>query len=367
MGILAGKIDGPISTIALFTYDFNEDSDQYEVEQKPLYQMDFTTKEYEHDIPKMIDDFFSRYPDEKENVESACFGIAGKVESTENEHHKQSKIKRDPIQLETNYFTESDFSKKLLSNLPVSFINDMDAIGYSIFLGNKEPLEPLNQGKKSDTNEHRALMLVSDGLGKALWLWDEQEKEFVPISSEGGHRDFSLSSKQDMELWQYWSDRNDNKPISWEFFLSNSGLVKIYEFLQQNYEQESEQVKIAIESNRTDPSPIINQAFSASQPDPLCRKAVEMFISIWGAEAGNIALDYKLNGGLYLGGNSILVDCFKDESLKNIFMEKFTTKGEYAAIPNQDIPVKIYREEDIVLRGAARFAARFIAENLFLL
>ena len=66
---------------------------------------------------------------------------------------------------------------------------------------------------------------------------------------------------------------------------------------------------------------------------------------------------------MYIGGTILPVDWFKDENLKRIFMERFTTKGENAGLANHGIPVMVYQEEDIVLRGAARFAARFIAEN----
>jgi glucokinase len=376
MVILAGKIDGPTTTLALFQYTFNTKREKYEIDPNPAYKKDFPLEKYKQNLSEMIDDFFNDCPDEKENIESVCFGVAGPLEVDDKEQGKSSRIKRPDFGLETSIFSEKSFSQKLPYDLPVSFINDMEAIGYSIFLGNEEHLEELNKiNLELDPQAPRSLMLVSGGLGKALWLWDDQEKEFIPKSSEGGHRDFSVSSTDDMDLWKYWSERNDNKQISWEFFLSSSGLIKIYKCLKKENEPELEHIKIAIEKLDRDEgnesltiseisSLIVAEVFGNSeQPNLLCLKTIETFISLWASEAGNIALDYLPKGGLYIGGTILPVDWFKDENLKRIFMERFTTKGENAGLANHGIPVMVYQEEDIVLRGAARFAARFIAEN----
>jgi glucokinase len=376
MVILAGKIDGPTTTLALFQYTFNTKQEKYEIDPNPAYKKDFPLEKYKQNLSEMIDDFFNDCPDEKENIESVCFGVAGPLEVDDREQGKSSRIKRPDFGLETSIFSEKSFSQKLPYDLPVSFINDMEAIGYSIFLGNEEHLEELNKiNLELDPQAPRSLMLVSGGLGKALWLWDDQEKEFIPKSSEGGHRDFSVSSTDDMDLWKYWSERNDNKQISWEFFLSSSGLIKIYKCLKKENEPELEHIKIAIEKLDRDEgnesltiseisSLIVAEVFGNSeQPNLLCLKTIETFISLWASEAGNIALDYLPKGGLYIGGTILPVDWFKDENLKRIFMERFTTKGENAGLANHGIPVMVYQEEDIVLRGAARFAARFIAEN----
>ncbi|GCE62028.1 glucokinase [Microcystis aeruginosa] len=376
MVILAGKIDGPTTTLALFQYTFNTKQEKYEIDPNPAYKKDFPLEKYKQNLSEMIDDFFNDCPDEKENIESVCFGVAGPLEVDDKEQGKSSRIKRPDFGLETSIFSEKSFSQKLPYDLPVSFINDMEAIGYSIFLGNEEHLEELNKiNLELDPQAPRSLMLVSGGLGKALWLWDDQEKEFIPKSSEGGHRDFSVSSTDDMDLWKYWSERNDNKQISWEFFLSSSGLIKIYKCLKKENEPELEHIKIAIEKLDRDEgnksltiseisSLIVAEVFGNSeQPNLLCLKTIETFISLWASEAGNIALDYLPKGGLYIGGTILPVDWFKDENLKRIFMERFTTKGENAGLANHGIPVMVYQEEDIVLRGSARFAARFIAEN----
>jgi glucokinase len=376
MVILAGKIDGPTTTLALFQYTFNTKQEKYEIDPNPAYKKDFPLEKYKQNLSEMIDDFFNDCPDEKEILESVCFGVAGPLEVDDKEQGKSSRIKRPDFGLETSIFSEKSFSQKLPYDLPVSFINDMEAIGYSIFLGNEEHLEELNKiNLELDPQAPRSLMLVSGGLGKALWLWDDQEKEFIPKSSEGGHRDFSVSSTDDMDLWKYWSERNDNKQISWEFFLSSSGLIKIYKCLKKENEPELEHIKIAIEKLDRDEgnksltiseisSLIVAEVFGNSeQPNLLCLKTIETFISLWASEAGNIALDYLPKGGLYIGGTILPVDWFKDENLKRIFMERFTTKGENAGLANHGIPVMVYQEEDIVLRGAARFAARFIAEN----
>jgi glucokinase len=376
MVILAGKIDGPTTTLALFQYTFNTKQEKYEIDPNPAYKKDFPLEKYKQNLSEMIDDFFNDCPYEKENIESVCFGVAGPLEVDDKEQGKSSRIKRPDFGLETSIFSEKSFSQKLPYDLPVSFINDMEAIGYSIFLGNEEHLEELNKiNLELDPQAPRSLMLVSGGLGKALWLWDDQEKEFIPKSSEGGHRDFSVSSTDDMDLWKYWSERNDNKQISWEFFLSSSGLIKIYKCLKKENEPELEHIKIAIEKLDRDEgnksltiseisSLIVAEVFGNSeQPNLLCLKTIETFISLWASEAGNIALDYLPKGGLYIGGTILPVDWFKDENLKRIFMERFTTKGENAGLANHGIPVMVYQEEDIVLRGAARFAARFIAEN----
>jgi len=100
-----------------------------------------------------------------------------------------------------------------------------------------------------------------------------------------------------------------------------------------------------------DPSAIISQA-GIEGTDQVCIDVVKMFASLYGAEAGNLALKILATGGVYVGGGiapKIL------PMIKQHFMEAFTTKGRYSNLMKQ-IPVHVILNEQTALLGAAHYA-----------
>ena len=172
MVIFAGEIGGE-SKLALFTH--KEERKKIIVDSL-VVSKSFVTKDYENNIGEMIESFLNeqyygqeyKYGEGKEQkILGACFGIAAPVQGSKG--HKTAIISRPDLGLNLT-FTERDFQQKLpCKSLPIAFINDMEAIGYSLFLGKGEDnLDVLRLGKQEpNSKERRAIMLVSGGLGQA--------------------------------------------------------------------------------------------------------------------------------------------------------------------------------------------------------
>jgi glucokinase len=318
-----------------------------------------------------LDNFFTDYYYEKEDnygegidqkILGACFGIEALVKGDKN--NKITTVSRDALDLNVTFSTldfQEYFQKRLsCSKLPVLFINDMVAIGKKIFIPEYEPeWQLLYEGQiKSDqdnSKENKAIMLVSGGLGQALWYWDDIKKAFSSKSSEGGHGLFAPRTEEEGELWLHLL-RKKNQVISYEYVLSAPGLIKIYEFLKTTgrYGEESGELRQFLDQNKaqnkSDPTPIINEAINNS--NSLSMAALDMFIGIMGTRAGDLALTYEAKGGIYIGGFSIPIEKLKDGIFKDAFLDKEGAFREY----NEAISVYLYPEKDSVLLGAARHA-----------
>ncbi|NEP43618.1 MAG: glucokinase [Okeania sp. SIO2H7] len=354
MTILAGKIGEEISQLGLFTHKKDDSGKKMTIDSLGVSKT-FNTQKYAKELPKMIEVFLKENFDKSryEDIYGACFGIEGPVKNNE-----QAEISRENFKAT---FNVREFRQKLpYKTVPGAFINDMEAIGYGIFLGDGEDgLEELYSGKQQALlQDRRALMLVSKGLGQALWYWNEKKKRFSPISSEAGHADFAPRTEKEIALFYYLKKEEPDRPISYEQVLSSPGLVRICKFLQSTGEYENQH------PNNADA--IIQKAV---QGDSLCKEALKMFISIWGAEAGNMALRYKAEGGIYIGGISIPIEILRED---DTFLNAFTYKERSFKTYNEGISVKVFKEQDdeeqaLVMWGAARYALEegFVGEGKF--
>jgi glucokinase len=367
MVILAGQIAGGNNRFALFNHQLirteNKPQGEYVINQMivdktiPIEGYSEATNNGLEVLQRSLATFIrDNYSDPNlEPIYGACFGIEGLVKPGINRLSPKTAIFDRPELKAT--FTEQNFADILpCQALPVGFLNDMEAIGYGMFLGDGETrLQNIchNQCMVSRT-DRRALMLVSAGLGEALWYWegDERRGKLSPIPSEGGHGDFA-DPTPDKELSKYLESiklqEGDDSPISYEYVLSTGGLLKIYQFLKNTgrYGQES------TDFNRSE---IIIEKAIQSSPIPSCKEALELFITIWGAEAGNLALRYTATGGVYIVTTlPIPMEKLQEGTFERAFTTKESQRNPFRDY-NSKIPVKLLQEPDIVLWGAARYA-----------
>jgi len=165
-----------------------------------------------------------------------------------------------------------------------------------------------------------ALIAAGTGLGEAILYGDGTR--YHPMPSEGGHASFAPTSDLEIDLLRHL--RSSYLHVSYERVLSGAGLHAIYEFLRDTKRNEptwlAERIKVG------DPAAIIAEAGLAGQSE-LCQQALDMFASIYGAEAGNLALKALALNGLYVGGGIApkLIPKLKDGT----FMRAFVAKGRY--------------------------------------
>jgi glucokinase len=321
--LLAGDIGGTKTNLAVFT-----DEDGWK---KPLVEATFPSGQYAS-LEALVQEFQQQHPF---TVEQASFGVAGPVVGG------RATITNLPWVLEENHL------KKALNIPSVSLLNDLVAIAHGVPFLDSEDVHTLNAGHPVKDGAI-AVVAPGTGLGEAFLTWDNGR--YRPHTSEGGHADFAPADELQLELLRYLQLRY--KHISFERVCSGKGLPNIYAFLKEGgYAPEPSWLTEQLVKAK-DPTPVIvENALNTQHACELCTMAVEMFVSIMGSEAGNMALKVLATGGVYIGGG--IPPRLLPFLSEGRFMEAFLRKGRLAdvLIP---VPVYVILNPNIALLGAAR-------------
>ena len=270
----------------------------------------------------------------------ASFGIAGPV--------------RDGRCEATNlpWVVDARSVAKRLRLRRVGLINDLVANAHGIPLLRGRGLLTLNRGVRG-AQGNRALISAGTGLGEAGMFWDGRSHR--PFASEGGHADFAPRNRLEMELLDYLMSRHGR--VSSERIVSGPGLVNAYRFFRDRGKGK-EPAWLAEELRVGDPAAVISRR-ALDGKSPLCVQALDLFVAVYGAAAGNLALTAMATGGVYLGGGIApkIVAKLKEPG----FMNAFTAKGRLSPLL-REIPVRVIMNPKTALLGAARHAALGLAD-----
>jgi glucokinase len=273
--------------------------------------------------------------DSGERPEVACFGIAGPV------HNGRVETSNLPWVIE-----QSRLSKQI--HTPATLlINDLEASAWGIGALASTDLVSLNK-VNGPAIGNQAVIAPGTGLGEAGLFWDGRNHHV--FACEGGHCDFGPQTEEQIELLRYLRKRFGH--VSYERVLSGPGLVNVYEFLRDG-SPDKESPEFAATLRKTDPAAAISKAALAGS-NALAQKALEIWISVYGAEASNLALKTMATGGLFLAGGispKVLAGLTGP-----LFMQSFLDKGRLRALV-EVIPVQVVTNEKAGLLGAARCAA----------
>jgi glucokinase len=230
----------------------------------------------------------------------------------------------------------------------VQLINDLEAMAYGILLLRPDELVTLNAGAAPSRPQAIALIAAGTGLGESILFWDGNR--YRPIPSEGGHADFAPNSDHEIDLLRHL--RSQYLHVSYERVLSGPGLLAIYEYVRDA--KKNEPTWLAEKIKAGDPAAEIAEAGLKGQAE-IAKQTLDLFASIYGAEAGNLALKSMAVNGVYLGGGIApkILAKLKDGT----FMKGFTNKGRYKRMMSQ-IPVQVVMNQHTGLLGAAAAAAR---------
>ncbi|MBW2641868.1 MAG: glucokinase [Deltaproteobacteria bacterium] len=324
--VLAGDIGGTKTNLGLFTQG----------KRRPLPKVIKTfSSPNAPDLEHIIRQFLEIHP---ASVTHACFGVAGPVVNG------KSKTTNLPWNI------SEDRIKKQFNFHHVRLVNDLTATAMAIPLLKKDEFFPLNQAEPIK-GQNLALIAPGTGLGIAMLIY--QNDRYFPIPSEGGHADFAPNSEAEIKLWRYLHQHYGH--VSIERVVSGSGLVNIYNWLKDSGRL-NEPDWLRQKLKEMDPAKTITEAALASK-DPGCVEALNMFVSIFGNLAGNLALTGMATGGVYLGGG-ISPKILSKLKVDN-FMEAFTNKGRFKGLLEK-IPVKVILNDKAALIGAAYCAAQLI-------
>jgi glucokinase len=320
--ILAGDVGGTKVDLAL--YDFIDG--RLEVTRDKIYP----AKEYSG-LEVIVKEFLG-----SDKVGAACFGVPGPV--------------RDGRLRLTNLPWTLD-SRELAAGLVIDhvfLINDLEANGYGIAELSDNQILTLSEG---DTGQkgNRALIAAGTGLGQCFLVWNG--RSHTPYPSEGGHTDYGPRNEDEIDLLRFLKQKYDGR-VSYERVISGMGLSNIYEFLREVRGMDEPAWLAQRIAAVPDPNSVITELALAAKSE-ICEKALDMFVSAYGAEAGNLALKVLSVGGLYVGGGIAprIVEKLKDGT----FMKAFTDKGRLSQLLI-NMPVRIVLESRAALLGAAAYA-----------
>jgi glucokinase len=228
--------------------------------------------------------------------------------------------------------------------------NDLVVIARGCLGARGETLVQLTEKAPSPKGKNCAVLAAGTGLGEAKMLWDGERH--IAFATEGGHGDFAPQSPLEIELWHFLKARFPDH-VSYERVLSGDGLGALYDFFASRGGREPASVrKRLMEGDR---NAAIAQLGLAREHRPASR-AVDLFATLYGAEAGNMALRELALGGVFLAGNIArhIVPARKD-----LFLEAFRRKGRFAALLSQ-VPVAVVTDPFVGVRGAYAFAKDLI-------
>jgi glucokinase len=325
--ILAGDVGGTKAHLAL--YDFIDGKLEYLRDQR------YPAKEYSG-LEEIVKEFLGA-----DKVESACFGVPGPV------RNGRLRLTNLPWTLD---------SRELSANLGIThvfLINDLEANGYGVAELTADQIYTLSEGDSSQIG-NRALIAAGTGLGEGLLIWNG--RSHTPYPSEGGHADYAPRNEDEIDLLRFLMQKYNGR-ISFERVVSGMGLTNIYEFLRE-VRGVDEPAWLAERLASEDPNAVITELALAAKSE-ICEKTLDIFVSAYGSEAGNLALKLLSVGGVYIGGGIAprILEKLKDGA----FMKAFTDKGRMSQLII-NMPVRIILESRAALLGAAAYAEARAAE-----
>lgn len=322
MLVLAGDVGGTSTRLAYFEADARG--------VVVLAEARYLSREHSS-LVEIVRRFAKQYGQVAERV---CFGIAGPI--------LEGRVRTPNLP----WNIESGELAEVLGLSQVRLINDLEANTYGIAALDAKDLLTLNAGT-ADPAGTIAVVSAGTGLGESLAYWDGTTHR--PLPSEAGHADFAARNELEAELLLYLQSKHGR--VSYERVLSGPGLLDIYRFLRdKHYFQEDEAIISAMNAGDA-PAVITRAALDGSCP--MCGKALDIFVAVYGAEAGNAALRFLATGGVYLGGG--IAPKISDRLLGAPFMVAFTAKGRLSSLV-QSFPVHVILNERTALLGAGRAA-----------
>jgi glucokinase len=342
--ILAGDVGGTKTRLALFETDRAgrlRARDERTYPSRESQGLGLIVARYQREVPAAI--------------ERAGFGVAGPV--------------RDGVCVTTNlpWVVEAKALAALLRLPAAGLLNDLEATAWGLGELREEDTLTLQAGASGPVRAgNSAIIAAGTGLGEAGLFWNG--RRHVPFATEGGHADFAPRSTIEDELLIHLRARFGR--VSWERVVSGPGLVEIHDFLAGRPETPRPGAAEkpsgagapntagpahaeAVEANfGEDRAAAISHA-ALSGTSEVALRALDLFVSMYGAEAGNLALKTLSSAGMFIGGG--IAPRIVDRLKTGTFLEAFLDKGRMRPLL-ESMPVRVVLNDRTALFGAARQA-----------
>jgi glucokinase len=320
--ILAGDIGGTKSNLALF--------EVHGQTHRKIIKQRYESREFpafEEIISKFLQDCRSELKGAgAQAIEAAGFGVAGPV------------IDRRVKATNLPWVVDASALSTQLGTRHVVLLNDLEATGYSLARLEASEISTLNKGTLAP-QATRALLAAGTGLGEAILFWDGNRH--VVASTEGGHTDFAPRTEQEIELLRYMKKHDEY--VSVELILSGRGFRTIHNFLDASVVHPS-----FGEPDADAAAPEITR-LALEGKCPVCVRTLDLWVSMYGSEAGNLALKTLARGGVWVAGG--LAVKIREKMEDGTFFRAFCEKEKFAALLAQ-IPIQMVLNEEAPLIGA---------------
>ena len=308
----------------------------------------FVSRDYSC-LEEVVQEFINKYG---VSVTKSCFGVPGPVVNGE------AKATKLPW-----HFKEERISSEL--NIPtVKLVNDLVATAaavphlmpedlYVLYEGEPHSSSVENQSQNSDSGSGNGedvigVLAPGTGLGQA-YIHTNAGQQYI-LASEGGHADLAPTNEQEVKLFQYLMSKHDH--VSYDRVLSGPGLNSIYTFLKETGFA-SEPPELEKRLREEDPGTVITTTGKTGEYE-LCVKALDIFASVLGAQAGNMVLDLMATGGIYLGGG-IPAGIYK-KLADGTTVNSYLKKGRLSYLVEKT-PLYVILDDHTALLGAAYIAS----------
>lgn len=324
--ILAGDIGGTKTTLALLSK--SEDGSIVLQHEQTFSSSDFLE----------FDDVLAKFLPAETQLDSACFGVAGPVIGQRCE----------PTNLP--WLLDAEALKKTLRTYRVRLLNDLEAMSLGMLCLDEKDWVELNPNAKAQAG-NMAVIAAGTGLGEAILYWDGERHH--PIATEGGHCDFAAQTVQQDQLSNFLRKKY-NGHVSFERLVSGMGFGNIYDFLVENgFAPLCPAVPDSAYPSvyGSDRNAIISR-LGINGEDPLCTETIRLFVELYGAEAGNLALKSFATGGVFIGGG--IGPKIRSALESGKFIEAFKAKGRFSGFLDT-VSVKLSLNPRVPLMGAISY------------
>lgn len=325
--ILAGDVGGTNARLAL--HEPGEAS-----QGRPLRQGSLPSARFKS-LEAAVKDFLGPNPPK---ISSATFGVAGPV------------VNQRCHATNLPWVIDARVVARALAIPRVTLLNDLVAISLGALTVPPRKLRVLSKGPPpKKRGENIAVIAAGTGLGEAALIWDGQGH--VPLGTEGGHVDFAPRNTLECELLEFLGARFGGH-VSYERVVAGPGIGNLYDFFVHHKKMRESRENLRRVADASDRNREIVLLFEEKK-SVVAARVVELFASLYGAEAGNLALKTLATGGVFVAGG---IAARLGSAMAKPFMRSFVDKGRFGALLRQ-VPVAIVLDSNIGLAGSAHHAA----------
>lgn len=274
----------------------------------------------------ILEAFAAEVPDVRA-VTAAAFGVAGPVVGARAQLTNVS------------WAVDADSVRDRLNGAPVRLLNDLEALSYAVELLSLDEVTVLQEAAAVPGGS-AAVIAAGTGLGEVALGRTGGAVHAFP--SEAGHADFAARNEREMDLVRMLKEQHGR--VSVEHVLSGRGLLALHQFAHRGGE-----CALVDDLNAPDAPAQVSRAGLGRRCQG-CADALQMFVSAYGAEAGNLALRTLAFAGLYIGGG--IAPRILPALRSGVFMDAFLAKEPMRALL-QRVPVKVILNTEAALLGAA--------------